>query len=193
MRSYGVRIDIYEYWHAGTGAGRGPVVDARAARDAHGLPYLPGKTVRGLLREGFQAAEESAHLAVPPGLTHHRFGGPEEEGCLRLTDALLPEPMRDWVRASEEGAEAASHLFARISSTAVSRETGQAEHHTLRTLEVAVPVTLHFVVYDMAEAPLGEEALRAAFGFVRGLGSWRRRGLGRAGFSLDGTEDERCG
>jgi hypothetical protein len=56
---------------------------------------------------------------------------------------------------------------------------------SLRIIEVAVPVTLHATVHVMDDAPDAAALLRAGLGFLRGLGSHRRRGLGRARFALE--------
>jgi CRISPR-associated protein Cmr4 len=76
--------------HAGTGQGSG-VIDLPIAREkATGIPYLPGASVKGVLRD--QAGDN--------GLTHALFGPPTENasdhaGSLQLADArLLLLPVR---------------------------------------------------------------------------------------------------
>ena len=49
--SYRLKIDIQSYWHPSTGRGQGSDVDALAHRDKDGIPCLPGRTIKGLLRD----------------------------------------------------------------------------------------------------------------------------------------------
>lgn len=45
------RLKFYSEWHCGSGLGAGADVDALVIKDAHQLPFVPGKTIKGLLRE----------------------------------------------------------------------------------------------------------------------------------------------
>lgn len=49
-------------WHVGSGAGRGEI-DSEVQRDAGGLPYIPAKTLTGILRDGC----EQVALALDSG------------------------------------------------------------------------------------------------------------------------------
>ena len=46
-----IRIEMLSDWHVGIGAGRPGDVDRLVARDRDGLPYIPGKTMRGIWRD----------------------------------------------------------------------------------------------------------------------------------------------
>ena len=73
-----LEIQLLSYWHAGSGFGRGADVDALVLKEGNSLPYLPGRTVKGLLREAMQCCEEAG--AVPEGTTSNLFGTPSKEG-----------------------------------------------------------------------------------------------------------------
>lgn len=45
-----LKLELHSFWHPGTGRGDGAAADAVVHRDADGLPELPGRTVKGLLR-----------------------------------------------------------------------------------------------------------------------------------------------
>ncbi|MBD3161181.1 MAG: hypothetical protein GF355_04830 [Candidatus Eisenbacteria bacterium] len=181
MRELTIKIEILDYWHSGTGRGRGPVLDAEASRTPAGLPYLPGKTVRGLVREGVQQAEDAR--LVPAGTVLGLFGKADVGGKLRVSDATLGREYEQWILA--EGRELAETLFDQISATAINGKTGQVEDQTLRTIEVALPVTLTAVMHVADDHPDASRHLEAGMGFIRGLGTQRRRGLGRARFTLE--------
>ena len=58
-----VDFSILSYWHAGSGQGRSAVSDALVQNDRNGLPFLPGRTVKGLLREGCGVARGRTPMA----------------------------------------------------------------------------------------------------------------------------------
>ena len=182
MTTLTLRVELLEYWHAGSGRGRGPSLDAEVVRTDAGLPYLPGRTLRGLLREAVLQAEESALPEVPAGATDDLFGAPDRDGRLSVTDATLGEEMEAWAAGQEP--EVAAALFDELAGTAMDPETGQVKDKTLRVIEVAVPVTLTACLGVSGDAPAARRWLEAALPFVRGLGTGRRRGLGRTRLSL---------
>jgi hypothetical protein len=183
----------------GSGRGDGPSADATILRSQGGLPYVPGRGVKGLLRDGCQQAEWLGLLEQ--GTTERLFGertallepGEREvgrrnardtrPGALRFCDARLPE---DHERYAAEHPDWAACLVDVLAATRL--EDGVAKGGTLRTTEVAVPVTLEANV----EGPDGDwpEALRVACRFVRALGSHRNRGLGRARLELLAEPEE---
>lgn len=187
---------LESYWQAGSGRGGGAVLDSLAHKDAEDLPYLPGRTVKGLLRDAIYRLETWGH--GPPGLTVRLFGeiGVHEGvtrletqgGSLAVSDARLPEAERNWL-ASKGNAQLRQALFRHISSTAVDSGTGTARKGSLRSIEVAVPVTLEAQVEvikpDLLEAePAWQEYLELALPLIHAVGTSRSRGLGRVKVSV---------
>jgi len=208
-------FDILTYWHAGSGRGRDVVLDAEVIRDSDGLPYLPGKTIKGLLKKAMKTAAlargESLDQVTQllgsdvPGTDEAQDGDEQaqklEEGRFRTTagslwfgSATLPRTWTDWVRSSPaEGAmPVLAELFRSVASTSID-ERGVAREHTLRVSEVAVPMTLRAPVRSLdpnhSEAswiPLVESALP----YLRSLGVRRRRGYGRVKVTFDPSSGE---
>ena len=54
-------IEFFSLWHCGSGLAAGADVDERVIRDKDGLPYVPGRTVKGLLRD----AADTLHRMAP--------------------------------------------------------------------------------------------------------------------------------
>ena len=44
-------ITFYTNWHCGSGLSSGADCDSLVVKDKNGLPFVPGKTIKGLLRE----------------------------------------------------------------------------------------------------------------------------------------------
>ena len=189
-----LEVDFRGYWHAGTGRGSGHHLDALVCRDACDLPYLPGKTLRGLLRDALGRLEEwGGAAAARPGITKELFGSTAweydegapvtrdatEPGKLFVSDARLPADVSAWL-ALEDNAPLRAGLFREHFSTAMT-EQGIAREKSLRGLEVAVPLILNAEVRLLpgCEASGWKEALNAALPLVRAAGAHRSRGLGR--------------
>lgn len=161
-----LRLDMHGYWHPGTGRGDGLAADAVVKRDAFGLPAVPGRSLKGLLRECVRLGSSAGlvgdgleeHLfgtALAPGadvssdnrvrrLEEHRFA--TRPGALRVGTARLGATAAElemWARfaRSEEGRRLVRTLTDTLSSTKL--EDGVAADQTLRTIEVWVPMTLH--------------------------------------------------
>src|SRR5206468_769129 len=55
-----IEFRILTWWHPGTGRGDGATADAVAHCGSDGLPFLPGRTVKGLIRDACRAGAEAA-------------------------------------------------------------------------------------------------------------------------------------
>lgn len=190
-----LRIQMLSFWHPGTGRGQGPGADAEANRDTVGLPQVPGRTLKGLLRE---AAETAAALGQVEGvevstLFGSAFSGPEvdtgpdparhqsRQGTLSIYSAHLGRTAAEvpqwqaWGQ-SDKNHSKVRHLFRTIASTKL--EDGVAADHSLRSVEVVVPVHLTARV-ECSDLPAATRVLQAAAPYVSALGAHRTRGLGR--------------
>ncbi|MBU1430711.1 hypothetical protein KKF91_09165 [Myxococcota bacterium] len=192
--TYAIEVEIYTDWHAGTGKGIGAGVDAVTRRDTDGLPMLPGAHIRGLLRHALQLAETYGH--IEQGQTHALLGGapPESDedipdqvmayqttqGRLHVESARLPQAWRDYAQ-SDTGREACLHLTRSVQATKL--QDGVVAARTLRSVEIAVPMTLIAPIWgDLNNQDI--DAIRLALGFIRRVGGHRTRGLGRARLTL---------
>ncbi|MCP5517578.1 MAG: hypothetical protein H7A45_10020 [Verrucomicrobiales bacterium] len=196
MRTVTLTIELLSWWHAGSGLGRGGDADALVIRDRQGLPYLPGRTVKGLLRDALRLLEDhqEAHEAALKGATDLWFGEEDKTtprrdgehdyherpgrkpGELRFSNAALTDELHQWLAA--EGNDAFRQaLFDRVTSTALN-DAGVVKDKTLRTVEVCPPLQLTATVSGPDDGAWPELLKRCA-PLVRALGSHRHRGLGR--------------
>jgi len=193
VRTHDLRIELLSLWQAGSSLGRGAEADATAIVDDNGLPFLPGRTVKGLLREAVLTCEELGRL--PEGTTCRLFGKAPAEGepsdsrpgILRFDNARICGHARSRlllkdIEKNEARNDLRPALFEKVSSTSID-EHGQARERTLRTVEVALPVTLHAKIHGPADSEW-VDAIRFASPLVKTLGSYRHRGFGRCRVSL---------
>lgn len=169
-----IQIDMLSEWLIGGERDRSSGADVAQLRDRFGLPYIPGRSLRGLLRDASQT------LAMAPDLNHRAthqklFGKEGVPGLLRVGNAYLPEEVRQACQADHT--LEARDFVTLIAATAIDNKTGAAKDHSLRFTEAAIP-GLQFE----SKVALPEEylnALATICALVRCLGANRYRGLGR--------------
>ncbi|WP_295888514.1 RAMP superfamily CRISPR-associated protein [uncultured Thiohalocapsa sp.] len=192
MSAARLSIDIRGDWHPGTGAASGFHLDARAHVGADGCPRLPGRTLKGLLRDALWRAEHWGWTQVPAGSTDALFGTKADDeqhstpGLLRVSDATLPEAVRAYL-AGDEGAPLRDGLFREHFSTAIDDSTGVALGRTLRGMQVVVPLTLAAHISEVpgvAPVPDWPDRLAGVLPLVNAVGASRTRGFGRAVLTL---------
>jgi len=199
-------IDIQSDWHPGTGRGSGFHLDALAHAGADGLPRLPGRTLKGLLRDALWRAEQWGWSDVPRGTTETLFGtwtNPEvfdeggrdaeagddnlsQPGVLRVGDACLPEDLAAYL-ATDQGRPLIVGLYREHFSTAIDHDTGVAKSRSLRGMQVVVPLQLEarLSVIPGCTPPTGwREMLDAVLPLIMAVGAHRTRGFGRARLSF---------
>jgi hypothetical protein len=188
-------VDIRSYWHPGGGRGQGMVLDAITHRDSAGLPVLPGRHVKGLIRDALERAESwgwDGYGQVAECL----FGGRTENsprgdvpraGCLRVSDAQLPQEVAHYL-ATGDGKALVPGLYCALYATAVEHESAVARDQSLRGVEVVVPLRLEALIQPIAgrEPPEDwQERLSGVLPLIEAVGAHRNRGLGRAQLSLE--------
>lgn len=192
-----LKIDfkILSYWRCGTGAGRGSELDAACARDADGLPYIPGRQVRGLLRDAVRrlaalSRREDGFVEALFGATGPAAAIGEGDGRLEIESARIPDPDRALFAGD---AATRRMLFTALSSTRID-ERGVAAERTLRREEVALPMRLEATIEALPNAPPDwRETLIEAAALIEGVGARRTRGLGRAIVTCgEGETDDRA-
>jgi CRISPR/Cas system CMR subunit Cmr4 (Cas7 group RAMP superfamily) len=194
MSTFTLTFDLQSNWHIGSGKEAGAYADSLTIKADHGLPFLPGKSIKGLLRDAFTIAQANAwcdeieeNHAIDDMLLVI-FGsegqGPESQGMIQLSSATLSF---DEIAYFKQQTNAKSHLFRVIQSTKIDHETGVAAEGSLRSMEVSVPMTLTCELElnssHAAFSPDLEKSflplLNACCGLILELGAKRHRGLGQ--------------
>lgn len=175
------KIEFFSQWHCGSGTSAGADVDELVVKDIYGMPFLPGKTVKGLVREAVenytQFSEETPGTKAED--VEECFGTEgEKAGCCHFTDAVLSKEVSDSIK--KDGLQ--KYLYRKLTTTAIG-EDGTAQEHSLRSMEVVVPCTLHGEITDVPEG-MGE-VMAKSLGLIKRLGQKRNRGLGRCDFKIE--------
>lgn len=178
-------------WQTANGQEAGAYADQLCIKDSQKLPYLPGRSIKGLLRNAFVIAIENGWFkAAPADLLDMLFGNEGREGLamqgiLQFSNATLTDAEKAYF---SQNTLAAQHLFRVLHSTAINTNTGVAEQTSLRAIEVAVPMQLISMVFINTNHPglsnLSDwqqsipSYVAAVLPLIDTAGSKKQRGLG---------------
>lgn len=177
-----IEVTFDAEWLVAGGESSLGTADLAPMKDAEGLPFIPGRSLRGVLREAVCIVDDCVGGSWATELFGERLvaGGPHHyrEGTVRVGNALLVRELA----AACSNPDTRRDLYAAVRRTALTADR-VAKRHTLRELEVCIPGLM--LVADV-ETP-DEQSLKVlafACGLVRSLGHGRSRGLGRCRLSV---------
>lgn len=197
MSLYYLKIELKSDATFGRGDGIAGLVDVEVEQDSLGLPYLRGRTLKGLWREECEnlIAVHPAGNALKP-LCNRLFGiggsTTDATGLLQVGDACLP----DAVRVAIQQAQLKPHEVL-TSLTGVRRQTsietnGIADPHSLRAMRVILRTTTFISPITCPALSQAQESILLAGCYaLRHLGTSRNRGRGEVQcrlFDLHGSE-----
>ena len=169
-----LKIELLSDWHCGSGLSAGADLDALCIKDELGLPFIPGKTIKGLLHEAaFVVSKDNDIIKDIFGIATKRENSNDEiteKGKCYFSNAELSEVVQ------ESAKDKTKLLFRKVSSTKIDKN-GEAEEHSLRKMEVAVPLSLYAEITDVPKE--AKEVILKAIKYIKRLGTNRNRGLGR--------------
>lgn len=206
MKEIIYKIKFHSEWHCGSGLTSGSDLDALAVKDADGFPFIPGKTLKGLIQEAaielFGNDFDNKYQMLPAGksasntLDHFIpivFGYFDEKeisesklhtrGTAFFSNAVLSEALRK--QAKESGLT--SFFYREIAATAIG-ENGIAKKHSLRRMETVIPCELVATISGIDENYV--EEMKKCLKFIKRLGQNRHRGLGRCSFEVVEPKEE---
>ncbi len=163
------KLKFYDYWHLSSGLSAGAKLDSIVTKDRDAIPYAPGKTIKGLVRE-------MAELSNDEDFIKRCFGdeGVDMGECY-FTNATLEN--REEIVANK----LQNKLYATLASTKIS-DNGIAEDDSLREIEVVIPLTLSGEILDVAKEDY--QKIVNALTLIKRVGLNRNRGLGRCQFRV---------
>ena len=154
------KIEFLDYWHLSSGLSAGAKLDSTVTKDDDDIPYVSGKTIKGLVRE---MAEE--------------FGDIEFLHQCYFTNASLDKDTHKEIKTNK----LQNNLYDIIASTKI--ENGIAVDDSLREIEVVIPITLYGEISDVADDDY--QNLVKSLKMIKRMGLNRNRGLGRCEFIVE--------
>lgn len=188
MNNLTYKIEFFDYWSTSSGLSGGALADNLCLKDKNNMPYLPGKTIKGLFREAADTLFDLGHEGVTTEFIHYVFGEPErgeknenksektQIAYSYFTDASFNDDTAKAIISND----LAKHLYEEIATTALEQD-GLAKKHSLRRTQYALPCTLYG---EILEVHTYRSALMNCAAFIKRLGLNRHRGYGRCKISF---------
>jgi len=172
------RIVMYSEWHCSSGLSEGSGNDVLVIRDINKLPFIPGKTLKGLVRDSAETFAELGH--IDDDFLARVFGlESDRQGECHFSNAELDKDAQAFILENN----AQDCLYRSKASTAIDRN-GIACKHSLRRMETVVPLTLSATISGVRDTDYDD--LTKCIRFVKRLGLGRNRGLGRCDVDVMG-------
>lgn len=200
MEKYRLCITLLSDATFGRGDGVAGLVDAEVQHDEAGLPFLNGRTLKGLL--GAECADilyglsqsrkaQSEKWQMAGDRLFGKSGAALEGGAiLRIGQASLPDDLKQALLCDIQNefytaADVLDTLTALRRQTAMD-EWGVPKESTLRTMRVILRGTVFWADLEFIEPPLEEDTalLAATIKAFRRAGTGRNRGRGRISAEL---------
>ena len=186
------QIEFFSNWHCGSGLAAGADVDALVVKDANGLPYVPGRTLKGLLREAAYELNQYAredHSSFLDDIFGISGDQPiTESNAARTGSAFFGNATLAEGKAIVTN-RLVSYLFQTFASTAIDENSGIAKDNSLRKTETVVPCILKGDIRNVPEQ--GVTLLEKAMQMVKRMGTGRNRGYGRCCISIITKEESK--
>lgn len=174
-------IEFHTDWHCGSGLAAGADVDALVVKDSMGLPYIPGKTIKGLLREAIEEIRGFQKKGCDDSFikTFGYFDSKEDmaKGDTFFSNAELSQEEKDAILNQQ----LVRFMYRQIANTAIGKD-GIAVGHSLRQIETVVPCTLGGQILNIPDSMKDE--MTSALRYIKRLGQGRNRGLGRCTITI---------
>lgn len=176
-------IHFHSYWHCSSGLSAGADIDTLVLKNSDNLPYVPGRTMKGLVRDAitdicaFKADEVMRESISEAFGTENSIENAGIRSEMYFSDAVLNEKESRVIISRK----LSRHLYQTVASTAIGSE-GVAEKHSLRKIQVAVPCVLEGKIMNVPDNICQE--IQDALKYIKRLGHHRNRGLGRCTITI---------
>lgn len=189
----------------GRGDGIAGFIDAEVQHDLSGLPYLGGRTLRGLLNYEcadilFALKERPAQKEIWTNVARRLFGNPgsssDDAALMRVGDARLPQDLRRAIEAGIHQGLPPDQVLASLTAirrqTAIDEVGGAPLEGSLRSHRVILRQTPFEAElgFDEEPTPADLALLAACTKALRRAGSGRNRGRGELAARLNNAGGE---
>jgi CRISPR/Cas system CSM-associated protein Csm3 (group 7 of RAMP superfamily) len=204
MSKYKLKIKLLSDTTFGRGDGVAGIVDQEVEHDPYGLPYLRGRTLKGLLSEEcdnliYTLSDNKEYWQkVSSSLFGKTGSGLDIMAAVHIGNAQLPLDLQQAVALAIQAKELTSQqVLSSLTSirkqTAIDSKTGVADEGSLRSARVVLRES-EFVSDLFFEAQIIEEDMLTLLAVgalsLRHLGSGRNRGRGYVRCTLLSAEDK---
>jgi len=188
------KIKFLSDWHCGSGLTAGSDVDLLVIKDKNRLPFVPGKTLKGLFKEAANVMKDfsedkgkadwdlfiKSHFGIQTKNDDDKKDKNEDsnqssKGKCYFSNAVLSGELQNNIIENK----LEDTLLRKISATKID-DKGIAVEHSLRAFEVVIPLELYGKISDVE----GSFKMGKCLKYIKQLGTTRNRGLGRCIISI---------
>lgn len=198
MTHYKITIELLSDTTFGRGDGVAGLIDQEVEYDAYGLPYLRGRTLKGLVSEEcenlialFESSQQQRWQQVANDLFGTLGSTLGTIAAAHFGDAQLPKDLRQAIafqvtESTISATEVLNALTTLRRQTAINATTGAPDAGSLRTARVISRAQKFSADIQFDQAPTADMLSLLAMGSaaLRRLGSCRNRGRGQVKCSL---------
>lgn len=175
------KIHFFTDWHCGSGLAAGADTDMLVIKDRQDMPYIPGKTIKGLVKEALEDIKcfrgDVNDELYRKALGYFDNKETAEKGECFFTNAILEKNLQRAVFNNN----LQEYFYRTVSSTSINEE-GIAEPCTLRRMQTTIPCDLYGMILDVPRE--FDQRLKESLLYIKRLGQNRNRGLGRCVVSV---------
>jgi len=193
MYNLTINVEFLDYWHCGSGQSGGNESDSLVVKydkgTKKGLPYVPAKTLKGLIRE-MAEANDNKNVTCDDLYTWFGASTDDDNRCYKEHQKTKERENKTHIGNADivDGIDKKNipYLFKTFKNTKL--ENGIVVDGTLREIETVVPLTLkaNFTDIDANETKI--KYLVNAIQSIKRIGLNRNRGMGRCEVSVDVEE-----
>jgi CRISPR/Cas system CMR subunit Cmr4 (Cas7 group RAMP superfamily) len=172
-------------WHCSSGLTGTSEIDLTVIKDDEGFPYIPGRTIKGLLRDFAQSVFESLEEDKWGKFIEDIFGSEgDKHGKVVFSNAIISDNLKkEALKAgnnNDKNKSAVQYIYTRRTFTKIDENTGTAEDKTLRSIEFVIPLILISEWHCLSDISTEDiDMLKICAKGVKRLGLNRNRGFGR--------------
>jgi len=170
------KVQFYTYWHTSSWLTAGANADTTVIKDENYFPYIPGKTLKGLIREMAELLyPDSDFVKECFGIGGDRIDIKDKNiaSCF-FSNAELTKETKKAINKLDK-----NMLYNKVTSTSIDKD-GIAKEHSLREMEVTIPITLYAEINNLDDTY--REKMITSIKMIKRLGLNRNRGLGKCDF-----------
>lgn len=184
------KITFFSEWHCGSGLSSGFGVGQIVIRNREGLPFIPGRTLKGLLRDAAESLtdlsrnDKSSWTTFTNTVFGTREGAAEKNyfpSICFFSDGQIDKDIQQYLYNHDE---LKKFLFRETASTAIDTN-GTALKSSLRVKETVIPLVIKAEIINFPDIDDSfNDKLSSCMKWVKRLGVNRNRGLGRCIFEI---------
>lgn len=185
MSDFMYQIRFLTDWQCGSGLTSGADVDALVIKGSNQLPFIPGKTIKGLFREAAEQIalyetdkEKWAHFILEvfgKGAEKNKESNAQHSKSYFSNVVLSEYLQNELIKNADSKDSLIPSLYRKIASTKIDKN-GIATERSLRKVEVSVPLVLYGKITDVNDEY--KTFLIKCAKYIKRMGTNRNRGFG---------------